>query len=144
MKIKWRLWSGLTFAAVVLPLVLTWGVLAYIYMWPPMVWNYTTFHRTIPIGTECIINLHQLDLAVNQWALEHGKHKGDPVTLADIAPYIKKDRGGESSNGIIPVCPLGGTYSVTVVGAPPTCTYQGEKIRRSWFIYERGPGHYLP
>jgi hypothetical protein len=109
MKFKWRLWSGPTFAAVVLTLVFTWCVLAYIFMWPPVV-TYTYGSSACP----CINNLIQLDAGINQWTIEHNKHNGDAVTLNDLKPYIKL-----KANGDIPSCPSGGIYSVSFVGQPP-------------------------
>jgi hypothetical protein len=93
----------------------------------------------------CVNNLREIDAAVNQWALEHGKHAGDPVTLDEIKPYvIKIDRQGK-----FPSCPDGGTYSVTVVGAVPTCSLGKDSIMRSIHDYFFGNGidsrgHRLP
>jgi hypothetical protein len=140
MKIKWRLWSWPTFAVV----FVAWCVFAYIYMYPPVVWNYWSFHRRTSDSLRCLNNLRQIDAAVNQWALEHRKHNGDSVTLEDLTPYIKLNSHGE-----IPACPSGGKYSVTVVGVNPTCSLgansSGVKIRLGYFYYEedRSP-HMLP
>jgi hypothetical protein len=135
MKFKWQFWTGWTFAAV----VLTWCVLAYIFMWPPVVRNYWSVHRQTSDVDVCINNLGQIDEAINRWALEHGKHNGDPVTLEELKPYL---------GGRIPSCNLGGIYSVTVVGTQPTCsiglTLQGIKFRRSFFYYEFEPPHLCP
>jgi hypothetical protein len=149
MKFKWRLWSGPTFAAV----VLAWCVLAYIFMWRPVIWEYWSLHRDTPISSAsaCINNLRDIDAAISQWTLDHGKHTDDPVTLEELKPYF--------FHGEIPTCPFGGIYSVTVVGAPPTCSlgtsYLKElslgkippviRIRRDYFYYEEDNGeHILP
>jgi len=70
----------------------------------------------------CINNLHQIDGAVTEWALEHGKKTGDPAPslASDLTPYLKLN-----VNNAIPGCPVGGTYSMNNVGAIPqvTCTY---------------------
>jgi len=142
MKFKWRLWSGPTFAVV----VLAWLVLAYIFMWPPVVTNYWAHHRALSdAGGACVNNLRQIDAAINEWALENKKHAGDPVTLDQLKPYIKLNSLGE-----IPGCPWGGKYSVTVVGAPPTCSLgtnsDTARIRRDYFYWETIPGsqHRMP
>jgi general secretion pathway protein G len=103
--------------------IVSYGILAYIFMWPPVV---------TPLGhasavSSCIDNLRQIDGAINEWALENGKHNGDPVTFEDIKPYIKLNSSGE-----IPSCPVGGKYTITVVGQKPTCslgTNQSPRIR---------------
>jgi hypothetical protein len=104
---------------------LTYLVLAYIFMWPPVVTEYpqhprppNTFRQWAEMDNQH--NLQQITDAINQWAQVNGKHKGDPVTLEQIKPYIKSDWFNKS--GEIPVSTWGGTYSVTTVGAPPTCT----------------------
>ena len=87
-----------------------------------------------------------MDEAVHQWALEHGKHDGDPVTMNDITPYLRT-----SSGEIYKVsCFRGGEYGVTVVGAAPTCSVGGKtdpktKIRVDFFHFVYfGPAHVLP
>ena len=65
----------------------------------------------------CINNLRQIDGAIQTWALEAHKAPNDSVALDDVKPYIKLD-----SNGNIPACPAGGTYSTTTVSNSPTCS----------------------
>jgi len=81
-------------------------------------YNIFPFHHERSRATSsvalCINNLRYIDAAINQWALDHGKHAGDAVKFDDLKPYFK--------NGEIPRCRDGGTYSVTVVGALPTCS----------------------
>jgi len=100
-------------------------------------YNLFPFHvraRATSSNAPCLDYLAEIDSAVNQWALEHDKHAGDPVTLDEIKPYIIKiDR-----QGIFPVCPNGGTYSVTVVGAAPTCSLGKFSIMRSIHDYFYG------
>jgi hypothetical protein len=127
-----------------LALVLGYCVLAYIFMWWPVV-------RELPVRAQssnsfvCQNNLRQIYAAVDEWALENKKHVGDPVTLDDLKPYIKFNSQGE-----IPSCPWGGKYSVTAVGAPPTCSLgpnsDTARIRRDYFYWELIPGnqHRLP
>jgi len=153
MKFKWRLWSGPTFAVV----VLVWLVLAYIFMWPPVVTDYRMgphswdfwWNLREPRGYSssypCINNLRQIDGAINEWALENKKTNGTPVTFEDIKPFIKLNNLGE-----IPDCPWGGKYSVTVVGAPPICSLgtnsETARIRVDHFYWKAVPGsqHLLP
>jgi prepilin-type N-terminal cleavage/methylation domain-containing protein len=67
----------------------------------------------------CINNMRQITAAVNQWALENGQQTGTAVNNNDLTPYIQLN-----SNGSIPPCPAGGTYTVGEVGNLPqvTCT----------------------
>jgi hypothetical protein len=153
MKFKWRLWSGPTFAAV----ILAWCVLAYIFMWRPICrpygsglpwWNAFGRARAISSSYPCINNLRQIEAAINEWALENHKTNGTSVTFEDIKPFIKLNSQGE-----IPNCPYGGKYSITVVGTAPTCSFginQPERrIRIGHFYYQDVGGknahfHQLP
>ena len=67
----------------------------------------------------CINNLRQIDAAKDQWAIENNKVDTDALVSADIEPYMKK--------GIVSglMCPAGGGYVVTTVGADPTCSIGG-------------------
>jgi hypothetical protein len=69
---------------------------------------------------QCLNNLRQIDGAKQQWALENQKTFGAPVTAQDILPYL--------ANNQMPVCPTGGSYSTTTVGANPTCTIPGHAL----------------
>src|SRR5471030_520731 len=70
----------------------------------------------------CINNLRQLDAAKNEWALEKGKKTGDVPTEEDLKPYIRL------SNGQLPKCPAGGTYTIGALGEPPTCSIPSHKL----------------
>jgi prepilin-type N-terminal cleavage/methylation domain-containing protein len=71
--------------------------------------------RTRSQATACINNLRQIETAVQQVAIEKGKHVGDTVTYPDeITPYIKLNK-----NGSIPPCPAQGNYSLQTVGSIP-------------------------
>jgi prepilin-type N-terminal cleavage/methylation domain-containing protein len=64
----------------------------------------------------CISNLHQIEGAVQRWALEMKKDEGQAVTYSDIRSYLQRSV----------VCPAGGTsfedsYTLTTVDAPPVC-----------------------
>ena len=70
--------------------------------------------RTTAQTTACITNLHQIDGAKEQWALEQKKTTGDTPTDANIYDYIKGQ--------VAPICPAGGTYTVGAIGTNPSCT----------------------
>jgi hypothetical protein len=139
MKFKWRFWSGLTFAVV----VLAWCVLSYNYMWPPIVRNIKWEHR-LPTENSCVNSLRQIDGAISEWALENNKHNGDRPTFDEIKPYVKLN-----SKGDIPSCPQGGKYTINGVGAIPqvTCSLDANssptRIRVDHFYWE-GTYHRLP
>ena len=72
--------------------------------------------RSTAQANACINNMHQIDGAVTEWALEKGKKTGDPAPslITDLTPYIKLN-----SSGSIPSCPAGGSYIMGTVGAIP-------------------------
>jgi prepilin-type N-terminal cleavage/methylation domain-containing protein len=70
----------------------------------------------------CISNLHQIDGAIQRWALEMNKGPSQTVSYNDISSYLQ--------NSV--TCPAGGasfedSYSVTTVEALPTCQRQPDK-----------------
>jgi prepilin-type N-terminal cleavage/methylation domain-containing protein len=71
--------------------------------------------------TTCISNLKQIKGAIGAWALENKKQDTDAVTLDDLKKFMELDSGGN-----LPGCPGGGTYSVTTVADPPTCSLAGK------------------
>ena len=75
----------------------------------------TLIHRNT-----CINNLRQIDGAKQQWALEKNKATDAVPTERDLLPYLK--------DGIFPVCPEGGSYSINSVDALPTCTVAGHVL----------------
>jgi hypothetical protein len=72
------------------------------------------------IVNACVNNLRQLDGASQQWALENRKTAQAIPTVQDIAPYLKN----------WPVCPAGGSYTLNMVGAQPTCSIPGHELAR--------------
>ncbi|HUC83968.1 MAG TPA: hypothetical protein VL970_02155 [Candidatus Acidoferrales bacterium] len=68
----------------------------------------------------CINNLHQIDAAKLQWAVDKGKTATDVPTVQDLTPYLK--------DGNFPVCPDGGTYSINPEGELPTCSIPGHVL----------------
>jgi prepilin-type N-terminal cleavage/methylation domain-containing protein len=66
--------------------------------------------------TSCITNLHRIDGAIQEWAMESKKQSGQPVTYDDIKVYMR--------NPV--VCPAGGTtfadsYEISSVDSVPAC-----------------------
>jgi len=69
----------------------------------------------------CIENLSQIESAKQVWGVENGKKDGDPATTADlIGPqrYLKTS----------PICPAGGSYDYTTIGANATCDQAGHVL----------------
>ena len=75
--------------------------------------------RATSQANACINNMHQIDGAVTEWALEKGKKTGDPAPslVTDLTPYIRMN-----SSGSIPNCPAGGSYTMSTVGNIPQIT----------------------
>lgn len=69
----------------------------------------------------CINNLRMIDDAKQEWATENDMGNDAVPGVKDLLPYLK--------DGVFPVCPSGGTYSINAVDEVPTCSY---------------PGHHLP
>jgi prepilin-type N-terminal cleavage/methylation domain-containing protein len=71
--------------------------------------------RTRSQATACINNLRQIEAAVQQVAIEKGLHVGDTVNYPDdLTAYIRL-----TTEGSIPGCPAGGSYSLETVGTVP-------------------------
>jgi len=70
--------------------------------------------------TTCIANLHQIDTAKQEWALDKQKSATDVPTIQDLLPYLP--------GGTFPVCPDGGTYSINAAGVLPTCSIAGHVL----------------
>src|SRR5882672_6612589 len=64
--------------------------------------------------TDCIVNLKVMHGAKAQFALEHNKTNGVPVTMADIAPYLQSVWHTN--------CPYGAHYDLQSVGLVPVCS----------------------
>ena len=69
----------------------------------------------------CIRNLKDIDAAKQKWALLNNKTDLDIPTERELLTYLP--------NGVMPVCPARGTYSINAVGLPPTCTVAGHAIQ---------------
>ncbi|MFN7138774.1 MAG: hypothetical protein ACK4UN_05510 [Limisphaerales bacterium] len=59
----------------------------------------------------CIANLRMLDGALEQWALENRKQRGDTPEYEALLAYMTSP----------PTCPQGGSYTIPAVGKKPTC-----------------------
>src|SRR5476651_2664923 len=71
--------------------------------------------RATSQANACINNLRQIDGAINEWALENGKSNGAAVASPNtVSAYIKLN-----SAGSVPICPSGGTYTMSTVGSTP-------------------------
>ena len=67
----------------------------------------------------CRSNLHSMEGAITQWALEKRKRDDSEVSLEDLVSYMKDG---------IPRCPSGGEYELFTVEDKPTCTVVGHTI----------------
>jgi len=77
--------------------------------------NFVKARNTSQVSA-CINNLHQVDNAIQEWALENKKNAAQTVTFSDISPYLKS----------AVICPSGGTafsdsYTIVDVGTKPIC-----------------------
>ena len=102
-------YMGILFALFVIPLMMAIAI--------P---NFVKARDTAMINA-CINNLRQIDAAKNQWALDGGKKPGDVPTAQDLKPYLK--------NGVLPVCPSAGIYTIGTVSNVPTCSISGHILR---------------
>ena len=76
--------------------------------------------RTTAQKNACIANLKQIDGGIQQWALENKKAGTDTVTTDNVKDYLK--------GSTIPVCPGGGSYTVSNVQTSPTCNIAGHTL----------------
>jgi prepilin-type N-terminal cleavage/methylation domain-containing protein len=80
--------------------------------------------RTTSQLNACIENLHQIDSAVQQWALENNQAPGAPVTSADITPYMARATAASVNNVCCPADSaraFASSYLLTDISTPPTC-----------------------
>ena len=74
--------------------------------------------RATSQANACINNLHKISDASDEYAIEHNKTTGDPVSLnRDLTPYIKMNTAGK-----LPICPVHGLYEIESIGDRPTCS----------------------
>ncbi len=76
-----------------------------------------------PATNACINNLRQIDAAKEQWELEQSKTTNAVPSWEDLRPYFPKDMPDSRAwrNGQ-PICPEGGTYTMSRTGQLATCT----------------------
>lgn len=67
----------------------------------------------------CVNNMRLIEMATEQWALEHNKTAGDPVPAEELLENMM--------NGTLPVCPADGTYTLPPVGGEPECSVHGKR-----------------
>jgi Tfp pilus assembly protein PilE len=67
-------------------------------------------------ATQVLEDLRLLDAAQEQYAIEHNKHVGDPVTFADLQHYLKHGSRLYTSQGRDV---LGNPFTITVTGTLP-------------------------
>lgn len=84
--------------------------------------------RTQAQTKTCLSNLRQIDNGVQRWALEHNKAGADPVTEADVAPYLGRSVDPLTFDAAGVKCPANGTYGVIDIQSPPTCTVAGHEL----------------
>jgi len=72
----------------------------------------------------CISNLHQIDAAIQEFALEHHTTSNTVVAASDIQPYLGRGPGGTITNI---VCPADSaqtfdtSYTIVDVATAPVC-----------------------
>jgi hypothetical protein len=99
---------GILFALFVLPLMMAIAIPNFVKA------------RDTAMMNACINNLRQIDAAKNQGALDSSKKPGDVPTAQDLKPYLK--------NGVLPVCPSAGIYTIGAVSNAPTCSISGHQM----------------
>ena len=77
--------------------------------------------RTTAQMNACISNLHQIDGAKQQWALDNKKLETVMPTAQELDSYLK---GGFSGLK----CPAGGVYTINTVGEKPTCSIPNHRL----------------
>ena len=68
----------------------------------------------------CVANLKRIVAAKLQWAIEYNKTELDIPTMQDLQAYFK--------DGVVPVCPSGGAYTLNSAGQLPTCSIPGHAL----------------
>lgn len=71
----------------------------------------------------CINNLRLIDAATEQWAMDNNKDTGDTVTTSGTPSILDYLKGAQ-----LPVEPSGGAYTITNVGAAPSCSVSGHTL----------------
>ena len=61
----------------------------------------------------CLSNLHQIDSAKLQWAMDTKAQNNATPAMTDLMPTYMRET---------PQCPSGGTYGINDVSSTPTCS----------------------
>lgn len=69
---------------------------------------------TVRTKSSCYNNLRNIDGSKIAWSEDHGKTNG-VVREKDLIPYLLHKE--------LPKCPLGGKYTIGLIGEPPKCSY---------------------
>jgi hypothetical protein len=112
--------QGLAIAGLVTGyLGIVWAVIFIPLMLAITIPNFVKARETVQTNL-CVNNLRLIDAAKQQWALQNSKNPGDVPTEADLKPFLK--------DGVFPVCPAGGTYTIGAVSNSPTCSISGHQL----------------
>ena len=68
----------------------------------------------------CINNLRMIEGAKQMWTLENKKQATDTPTQTEIEAYLKDHQ--------LPICTVGGTYTINPVGEDPTCSVLNHRL----------------
>ena len=68
------------------------------------------------LATDVVEQSRMIEAAMGQYAIKYAKQPGDPVTWADVQPFLKPGTALYSSSGIDR---LGGVFRISTVGTPP-------------------------
>jgi prepilin-type N-terminal cleavage/methylation domain-containing protein len=71
----------------------------------------------------CVANLHELDRAKLQWAMDTKAQNNATPGITDLSPTYMRE---------VPECPSGGTYSINDVSSDPTCSIGANTIDPSY------------
>ncbi len=72
----------------------------------------------------CISNLHQIDAAIQEFALEHHTTSNTVVVASDIQPYLGRGTGGTITNVVCPADAgqqFSSSYFIVDVATAPAC-----------------------
>ena len=79
----------------------------------------------------CISNLHQIDAAIQEWALEKHHQATDPVVESDIQPYLGRGAAGSVGNLYCPAdinTAFVSSYLILNCETAPTCLILGTAV----------------
>jgi len=84
--------------------------------------------REVGRARACQSTLRQIASAKEQWAMDNRANADSTPTAADLVDgYIKHDPGG-----VLPPCPLNGTYTIGNLATLPTCSIGTNSSPESW------------